>query len=190
MSDSALSARERILRTASNLFYREGIHAVGIDRVIAESGVAKSTLYKHFPSKDALVVACLERRDGPSRRWLETETIRRGGTPQERILGLFDVLEDWFAQATFRGCAFTNASLELADVEHPAHAVVIAHKDAIRAFFRDLCLQLGVADPEALAAQFMLLYDGAIVTAVMRHDPHVAADARAAAEAVLAATQS
>jgi hypothetical protein len=75
-------------------------------------------------------------------------------------------------------------------VAHPAHAVALAHKDAIRTFLRDLCLQLGVADPDALAAQFMLLYEGAIVIAVMRHDPHVAADARAAAEAVLAAAQS
>ena len=181
VADTDGQPHERILRTASDLFYREGIRAVGIDRVIAASGVAKSTLYKHFPSKDALVVACLERRDAPARAWLEEETRRRGATPDERVLGLFDVLADWFAGATFRGCAFTNASLELADSAHPAHAVTVAHKDAIRAFLRDLCAECGVPDPDELAAQLMLLYDGAIVTAVIRHDPTAARAARAAA---------
>jgi AcrR family transcriptional regulator len=190
MSHSAHSARERILQVASDLFYREGVRAVGIDRVIAESGVAKATLYKHFPSKDDLVVACLERRDGPSRRWLETETLRRGTTPQEQLLGFFDVLEEWFSRKTFRGCAFMNTSLELADSVHPVHAITIAHKDAIRAFLYNLCLQLDVRDAKGLASQFMLLYDGAIVTAVMHRDACAAIDARTAAETLLAAAQA
>jgi AcrR family transcriptional regulator len=190
MSDSARSARERILQVASDLFYREGVRAVGIDRVIAESGVAKATLYKHFPSKDDLVVACLERRDGPSRRWLETETLRRGKTPQEQLLSFFDVLEEWFSHETFRGCAFMNTSLELAGFVHPVHAITIAHKDAIRAFLHDLCLQLDVPDAQRLAAQLMLLYDGAIVTAVMRHDANAAIDAHTAAETLLAAARA
>lgn len=190
MSDSAHSAHERILRVASDLFYREGVRAVGIDRVIAESGVAKATLYKHFPSKDDLVVACLERRDGPSRQWLETETLQRGTTPQERLLIFFDVLEEWFSRETFRGCAFMNTSLELADFVHPVHAITIAHKDAIRAFLYDLCLQLDLSDAKGLAAQLMLLYDGAIVTAVMRRDANAAVDARTAAQTLLTAAQS
>ncbi len=181
------SARERILDTASDLFYREGIQAVGVDRVIAESGVAKSTLYKHFRSKDALVVACLQRRDAPTRRWLEVEARQRGDAPRERLLGIFDFLGDWFARATFRGCAFTNASLELADTAHPAHSIAVAHKDAIRAFMRDACAALDVPDPDGLAAQLMLLYDGAIVTAIIRRDPQAARDARAAASVLIAA---
>lgn len=187
MTNMTTSARERILDTASDLFYREGIQAVGVDRVIAEAGVAKSTLYKHFRSKDALVVACLERRDAPSRRWLEAEAARRGATPRETLLGIFDFLADWFARATFRGCAFTNASLELADIAHPAHPVAIAHKDAIRAFMRDACAALDAPDPDGLAAQLMLLYDGAIVTAIIRHDPQAARDARDAASVLLTA---
>lgn len=186
MSAAPPSPRERILVTASGLFYREGLRAVGVDRVVAESGVAKSTLYKHFPSKDALIVACLERRDASSRSWLELEATRRGSTPCARLLGIFAVLEEWFGWETFRGCAFANAGLELTDGAHPARAVVVAHKDAIRGFMRDLCTELDVADADGLAAQLMLLYDGAIVTAVVRGDASAARDARGAAETLLA----
>src|SRR5918999_3082396 len=130
------SARERILETAYELFARRGIRGVGVDEVIDRAGVAKATLYRHFPSKDDLVLAFLERRE---ERWtrglVEAEARLRGDTPEEQLLAVFDVFDEWFRGADFDTCAFINVLLELGD-GHPAGRASIHHLSNIRSIVR------------------------------------------------------
>ena len=183
---SRASPRDRILDVAATLFYRHGIRAVGVDTLIAEAGVAKMTFYKHFPSKDALVVTFLHRRDERWRGWLEAAVARRAPAPRARLLAVFDALEEWFASDDFRGCAFVNATVELADRAHPAHAVVAAHKQALARYLRELATAAAVAHPERLSRQLGLLMDGAIVTALREGTPRAAREAREMARRLLA----
>jgi AcrR family transcriptional regulator len=170
--------RERILETADRLFYGQGIRAVGVDTIAAEVGISKRTLYNYFPSKDALIVAYLSRRIVPIR------TSDRA--PLDQILGAFDQLERSFASKGFRGCSFVNAVAELGE-PHAAIEVAIQFKEQRRRWFRDLLLNLPVADPEGLATQLALLWDGAIATALVRGDPTMAKAAKDAARVLLAA---
>jgi AcrR family transcriptional regulator len=174
------SARERLLTAANELFYEEGVHTVGIDRVIERAGVAKASLYSTFGSKDELVRAYLEGRQARRQERITQALATRFGTPRERILGVFDVLGEVVAEPGFHGCAFINASVE----SRPGSAVTQA-SDVSRAWLRSLFVELaraaGAADPEQLARQLGLLYDGASVAAQLDRDPSVATVARAAA---------
>jgi AcrR family transcriptional regulator len=181
------AARERVLETASRLFYREGIRAVGVDRIAAEADVSKMTLYRHFATKDDLVVAVLEARDGPARAALAAAMESVGNNPRGRLLAPFAMLERWFASPGFRGCPFMNASLELHDPDHPARAVAARHKAATRDAFARAAERAGFTEAYAgsLADQLAVLFDGAIAQAQTR-DPRTAARAaRAAAAAVV-----
>ena len=175
---SAMTAR--ILSTADRLFYREGIQAIGVDRVAAEAGISKRTLYNHFPSKDALIVAYLEARARP---YPLTDA-----APADQILALFGRLERGFADPGFHGCPFVNAVAELG--EHPALPIARAFKGERRAWFRQLTGRLDVADPDALAAQLALLLDGAIAQALVNGDPTVARAAREAARTLIEAASA
>ena len=173
------SARERLLAAADELFYEEGVHTVGIDRVIERAGVAKATLYSAFGSKDELIRAYLQARHA-ARRERITRKLARYDTPRDRLLGIFDMLGESFAEPGFRGCAFVNASAE-ARPGSPIEEV----SDESRAWVRSLLVELGqaagAADPERLGRQLALLYDGATVSARMDRDPGAAEAARAAA---------
>jgi AcrR family transcriptional regulator len=172
------TARERILDTAYDLFSRHGTRAVGVDRIIAESGVAKMTLYRNFPSKDDLILAFLERRDEVwTRAWLQAEANRRGTTPAERLLAIFDTFEGWFARRDFEGCSFIKVMLELGDTDNPVRRATVRHLAAIRRFVRDLAEQAGIEDAEDFARQWHMLMKGCIVTAV-EGDLEAAARAR------------
>ena len=184
------SLRERILDAASELFYRHGIRAVGVDTLIARSGVAKMSFYKYFASKDALVVAFLTRRDERWRAWLRAAVERRATEPRARLLAVFDTLDEWFRSPEFRGCAFVNAASELADRAHPAYRAVVEHKQRVEAYLRELAHASGVRDPEALARRLLLLMDGAIVTAQIAGTPGAAREARAVAAALIASAAS
>lgn len=177
--------RERVLRAASRLFYREGIRAVGVDRIADEAGVSKMTLYRHFATKDDLVAAVLTERDGPARDMLAAASSHAEGGPREQLLACFAMLGPWFASRGFRGCPFMNTTLELADPRHPAGAVARAHKAATRDHFRDLAREAGARDPEGLADQLAVVFDGAIVQAQLREPGIVAAAAVAAATALI-----
>jgi AcrR family transcriptional regulator len=161
-----VGARDRILDTAYELFSRHGIRAVGVDRIVAESGVAKMSLYRHFPSKDALVLTFLQERE---RRWtdgwLRAEAEARGGTPAERMLAIFDVFGEWFAEDDFEGCTFINVLLEFDDRASPLRQATVGHLGNIRTFLRGLAAEAGAADPEALAHQWHILMKGSIVAA-------------------------
>ena len=160
------SARERILDTAYVLFSRHGTRAVGVDRIIAECGIAKMTLYRNFPSKDDLILAFLERRDELwTRAWLQAETQRRGSTPAERLLAIFDTFEGWFAQADFEGCSFINVMLEVVEPESPVRQATVRHLADIRTFVSDLAEEAGIQDTDGFARQWHILMKGSIVSA-------------------------
>jgi AcrR family transcriptional regulator len=171
--------QERILDTAGRLFYGQGIRAVGVDTIAAEIGISKRTLYNHFPSKDALILAYL------SRHFLEPKTSDR--PLLEQILRYFDRLERWFATDTFRGCPFVNAVAELGDPTHPGTQMAVAYKERRRLWLRDALTQLNVEDPDTLATQVAILVEGAIIAALVRGDPGMARAAKAAARVLLTA---
>ena len=170
--------KERILVTADRLFYLRGIRAVGVDTVAAEIGISKRTLYNHFPSKDELIAAYLQRR--------VTQAPPSDKPPVEQILGTFDRLERGFASKDFRGCPFVNAVAELGPEDQSVRKIAIAFKESRRLWFRDLLTQLGVADAEGLATQLTLLVDGAIAQDLVRDDPSMARAAKEAAKVLLA----
>jgi AcrR family transcriptional regulator len=175
-------ARDRILATASELFYREGVHNVGIDRIIAESGVAKMSLYNHFKSKDALIVAYLEVQRHDWRAWFQGAIARHAEVSgQPPVLALFDALQEWFAQPNFRGCAFINSVVELAHPEHPAYQVSLEHQQAVTDYILGLVHEANLPNPEGLAQQLMILIQGATVIAMMQGNAHAASQAKAAA---------
>ncbi|MFI6760131.1 TetR/AcrR family transcriptional regulator [Micromonospora sp. NPDC050417] len=181
------SPRERLLMAADELFYAEGVHSVGIDRVIEHAGVAKATLYNAYGSKDELVRAYLSRRQ-EARQARVARKLEGLHSPRERLLAIFDALGDAIAQPDFRGCAFVNASAELAPGSR-AGEVCDSSRAWLRTLFRDLAREAGATDPDHLARQFVLLYDGASVAALTDHDLAAAGAARdVAATLVDAAT--
>jgi len=177
------SARERLLAAANELFYAEGVHTVGIDRVIEHAGVAKATLYSAFGSKDELIRAYLTARH-EVRRERMTSQLARYATARERLLGVFDVLGELFVEPGFHGCAFLNASAE-AGPGSPILEVTDEYRAWVRTLFTDLAREAGVAQPANLARQLVLLYDGAGICARMDADLGAAAVARVVAAALL-----
>jgi AcrR family transcriptional regulator len=177
------SARERLLAAANELFYDEGVHTVGIDRVIEHAGVAKASLYNTFGSKDALVRAYLEtRHDDMVQRIMAV--VDRYDAPRERLLAVFEAQAEIAAEAGYRGCAFARASAE----SHPGDLVEQAtstYRGWVRGLFTELARQAGVPEPQVLARQLHLLYDGASQSARLDHDPAAALAARAAAAVLL-----
>ena len=169
--------KERILETADRLFYLRGIRAIGVDTIAAEIGISKRTLYNHFPSKDALISAYLERRFVQPRD--------SDKSPVEQILGTFDSLERRFASKDFRGCPFVNAVAEVGPENRSVRKIAVAFKESRRLWFRDLLVQIGVADPEGLATQLVLLVDGSIAQDLVRDDPAMARAAKEAAKMLL-----
>jgi AcrR family transcriptional regulator len=182
-TSARLPARDRLLAAADELFYEDGVHSVGIDRVIKRAGVAKATLYSVFGSKDELIRSYLT-----ARHLARQERIMRGlaryEAPRDRLLGVFDLLGESIAAPGFRGCAFVNASAEA----RPGSAAVQVSAESrgwLRGLFAELGQAAGAADPERLARQLELLYDGATVAGNMDRDPSAAAAARAAAAILL-----
>lgn len=178
-----LSARERLLKAANELFYEEGVNTVGIDRVIERAGVAKATLYSAYGSKDELIKAYLVGRH-EARRERVLRALEDIESPRERLLVIFDVLSESFAQPNYHGCAFVNASAE-ARPGSPIEEATDAYRSWLRSLLTDLAREAGVAEPEQLARQLQLLYDGASVSARMDRDPAASAPARAAAQALI-----
>jgi len=176
------SARERLLAAANELFYDEGVHTVGIDRVIERAGVAKASLYNTFGSKDELVRVYLEGRHAIVGARI-TRYIERYGEPRARLLGVFEAQGELFAEPGYRGCAFVSAS-----AESPGEAVSRAADDYrgwVRGLLTGLAAGAGAPDPELLGRQLHIIYDGASLSARMDRDPSVAVAARSAAGALL-----
>lgn len=163
-SDS--TARERVLEAAYELFSQRGIRAVGIDAIIQRSGVARMTLYRHFASKDALVLAFLERRENRwTRDWLQQEVTTRASDPGDRLLAIFDVFDGWFQQPDFEGCSFINILLEITDRSSDVRAATVGYLARIRSFVEALAVETGATDPAGLAHKWHILMKGSIVAA-------------------------
>jgi AcrR family transcriptional regulator len=159
-------ARERILQAAYDLFSRHGIQAVGVDAVVERSGVARQTLYRHFGSKQELVLAFLERRDEVwTRRWLQGSIEQRATDPAERLLAIFDVFDEWFRQTDFEGCSFINVLLEHPDKANAIHRAGVSYLAGIRAMVEGLAREAGQPDPGNLARKWHILMKGSIVAA-------------------------
>ncbi|MEP7022759.1 MAG: TetR/AcrR family transcriptional regulator [Actinomycetota bacterium] len=180
------SARERLLASANELFYAEGVHAVGIDRVIEHAGVAKASLYSCFGSKDELIRAYLEGRHTAIRDRLTRELAVRYTTARERLLGVFEVQGETFRQPGYRGCAFVGASAE-SPPDSAVSAAATGYRGWLRSLFLDLAAEAGAADPAGLARQLALIYDGAGVTAWLDHDPGAAVAATSIAATLIEA---
>lgn len=181
----ASSKREQLISTAQSLFAQEGYHATGIDRILAESGVAKMTLYKHFRSKDELILAVLAERERQT--LADLAALRGARPPREALLLTFDGLHAWINRGDFCGCSFIHAAAEFHDRDHPIHRQAADFKAAFAGHFRELLLALGAAQAELLAAQLQFLLEGALSMAHVQGPGAQALQARAAAEVLLSA---
>src|SRR5262245_49002068 len=161
-----VDARERILAAAYELFCSQGIRAVGIETVLARADVAKATLYRHFASKDDLVLAVLDRREERwTVGWLADSVRQRADDPAEALLAIFDVFDGWFRRRSYGGCLFVTTLLEVSHRSHPVHLASRDHLTRIRRFVAGLAADAGLADPDAFARQWHILMKGSIVAA-------------------------
>jgi AcrR family transcriptional regulator len=174
-------ARQRILETADRLFYQNGVRGVGIDRIIAEAGVAKMSLYKHFPSKDDLILAVLQYREVSILNFFRAAMERHGKKMKNRLRAFFAALKDFFESPGFRGCPFQNAAVELADPAHPGTAFARGHKQRFSEFLQGLVAESVGKAAARVAPAVAILVEGAIVTAVIQGNPGAADVARDAA---------
>jgi AcrR family transcriptional regulator len=176
--------RERILVTAYDLFARRGVRDVGVNELVDRAGITKATLYRHFPSKDDLVVAFLELREQRwTRGWVEAEARRSASTPEEQLLAIFDLFDEWFHREDFEACSFINVLLELG-ASHPAGRASIEHLENIRSIVRQLAEEAGLSDPDEFARSWHILMKGSIVSAA-EGDPTAAQRAKAMARRLI-----
>ncbi len=161
-----VAPKDKVFQTAARLFYQHGYRAVGVDTLAAESGIGKMTLYRHYPSKDDLIVAYL--KDSNEIFWRNFEEITKGApTPREKLLAFFESLQDYVKTPACYGCPFLNVATEYPETEYPGHQVALEHKQSVRAKFRQLARQAGARNPDVLADQLFLLMDGAYMASRM-----------------------
>ena len=182
----AVRKRDHLLAVAQRMFCETGFHAVSVDAILEEAGVARMTLYKNFGSKEELIVATLKREDRMFRQWLVSAVEAQSDHSQDRILGLFDALHDRFASEGYYGCAFIRASVEYPAPGHPVHRAAREHKEMIRSYLRGLAAEVEGADSMTLSEQLYLLFEGAITASQLHGEPWPAEYARQAAEKLLA----
>lgn len=181
------SKREELVQKALAIFYREGFHATGMDLLSEETGISKTTMFKHFRTKEDLILAVLRLRDENFRNWL-FRRMDAAKTPRGQLLAMFDALGDWFGEPGYRSCMFIKASSEYPDSAHPVHALSAEHKRMLFIQVLAIARKAGARDPAALARQLLLLKEGAIVTAHLGHEKDPAGDAKAAAELLIDAS--
>jgi AcrR family transcriptional regulator len=178
------SKREELVQKALVIFYREGFHAAGMDLLSEETGISKTTMFKHFRTKEDLILAVLRLRDENFRNWI-FRRMQQAGAPRAQLLAMFDALAEWFGEADYRSCMFIKASSEYPDPMHPVHALSAEHKRLLFIKVRELAEQAGAGDPALLARQLLLLKEGAIVTAHLGHEKNPAGDAKLAAKLLI-----
>lgn len=180
------SRRDQLLETATDLFYRNGCHTTGIDKVLAEAGVAKMTLYKHFGSKDNLVLAACERFHERVRNQFEEAVNEEGLTARERLEALFCFMDRWAQQEEFWGCPSINLAVQYPQHEHPIHQAAAGHKRFRIDYVANLAEEAGLENPREIARQLVLLIEGVTVMAQITGDHSLVEDARAAASTIIA----
>ena len=177
--------RDHLIDTALELFSRDGFHATGIDKILSESGVAKMTLYNHFKSKDELILAVLRRRDETFRNWFMRTVEASAEAPRDRLLAIFDALEQWISQEGFCGCTFINATAEFGAHGEAIRGCCAEHKRLVLDYLEELATAAGAQNPAALAFDLSLLAEGAIVTAQVMGSKDAARKAKRAAEILI-----
>jgi len=180
------STKDKILETASRLFYSRGIRATTTDLIISQAGVHKSTFFKHFPTKSEVVVAYLKRRDDKWMVWLEDRVEQLAKRPENRLLAIFDALGEWFSEPDFRGCGFINTAAETADCGAIEFMLSVEHKKRLAAFVKEAAKLAHVKRVDQLVDEVMLLVEGAIVRAQMERTSKPAATAKAIAKSLVA----
>jgi AcrR family transcriptional regulator len=180
------AARDRILDSAFRLFYARGLRAVGVDTIIAESGVAKATFYRHFPAKDDLILAYLDKVDRAWTAQLERAAHAAGPDPGDQLVGLFDALTNACRRPGYRGCAFINVAAETAPGS-PVHDRTVAHKQNVLAWIRSLAQRAGAPDPDELARALTILLDGGLASGALDANPNSPQTARATAAVLVRA---
>lgn len=173
--------REELVQKALQTFYRNGFNATGMDKLVAESGISKTSMYKHFRTKEDLIIAVLRLRDENFRNWLYRRMEELAETPRQQLVAMFDALEEWFTEPGYQGCMFIKASSEFQDSRHPIHKQSADHKRMLEDHVTKLAEQAGAPEPGLLARQLLLLKEGAIVTAHLGHTENPARDAKAVA---------
>lgn len=179
------SKKPQLIEKALAAFNKGGYQAVGMDRLAKETEISKTSIYKHFATKDDLIIAVLNYRDEQFRNWFVRRIEELADTPAGRLLACFDALDEWFREEDFKSCMFIRASCEYLDSEHPIHKATQRHKRLLLAYVIGLAEQAGVKDPGTLARQLMMLKEGAIVTAHIDGPEGVASNAKAALEVLI-----
>jgi len=186
MSIKTANARERILLAAKELFSTQGIRATGVDSIVKSASINKMSLYKHFSSKEALIVAYLQTSDVEFWSWFVEQIERKAQTPKGKLLAIFDVHAGWLASPDFQGCPLIKASVEFPDQSHAVHQVSAAFYRKFRSYMTDLAGQTGARFPERLAGQLCALFQGAIVSEQLQRNSGAGDDAKLAAEILIA----
>lgn len=181
----AKNLKEKILETASALFYSQGIKATGVDTIVKAAGTTKMSLYKYFPSKDDLVIAFLRKRDEDFSHWFVGQVNMKASRPKDKLLAIFDVIEEWLEIPEFRGCAFINASAEFPAENNPVHRVSAEFYDKFRNYIAEQARTAHAEDAESLADQLALLIEGAIVSEQMKRHSGAIESARRAARILM-----
>lgn len=177
--------RDHLVDTAAAMFSRDGFHATGIDTILAQAGVAKMTLYNHFKSKDDLIVAALEAEGARYVSWLRARADALAEEPADRLLAIFDALEEWFEKEDFNGCVFIKAACEYGPVNHPVHTTAAAQKRAVFDYILENAQSARLRDPRNLAQQILILHEGAIAVAHEFGAPIAARQAKRAASVII-----
>jgi len=175
------SKRDVLIQRAFRIFYENGFHATGMDKLVKLTGISKTAMYRHFRTKEDLILAVLKLRDEQFRNWLMARVEELAQTPEQQLLALFDVLGEWFKREDYQGCMFIKASAEYQDDNHPLKAASAEHKRLLFTWFRKITSRTAVKNPDLLARQLLMLKEGAVVTAHLQGVEGVAEDARKAA---------
>ena len=186
---SEIAPKDKVFNTAARLFYQHGYRAIGVDTIAAESGIGKMTLYRHYPSKDDLIVAYLKAHNEIF--WNNFEQITKSApTPRGKLLAFFEALENYVKTPACHGCPFINVATEYPEKDHPGHQVALEHKQSVRARFRQLAREAGARNSRALADQLFLLMDGAYMAARMFGTKNPASHLASAAKTLIDAQTS
>ena len=180
------SKRNELIEKALEVFYRNGFHATGMDMLAAETGISKTSMYKHFKTKEDLILATLHLRDEQFSGWLFQRMQQLGSTPRSQLIAMFDALKEWFAKEGFQGCMFIKASAEYQQSRDPIYKKSVDHKRQLLKHISDLADKAGAENPNALARRLLILKEGAIVTAHLNFTSNPAMDAKATAKILLA----
>lgn len=184
------SLREKILNVASDLFQTRGINSTGVDTIVAVAGTTKMTLYKHFKTKEGLILEVLQQRNREFLDWLTQRLAERSLAPEEKLPLLFDCIEEWLASPDFRGMPFLKAPAEFPNEENPVHRLSAEQVRQFRQYLAGLAREAGASDAESLALQLSLLIEGAMLAEQMRRGSGAAQQAKKAARILIAAART